>query len=506
MADVLLAHSYHLPFDRKQLRKMQPYPPLGTLYAAGVLRQAGISVAVFDAMLDEPGPGFQEALRVHRPQIVAIFEDDFNFLTKMCLTRMRELAWQMIAQARHAGARVVVHGSDATDQALKYLQQGSEFVITGEAEHTLLHVVQSMREGTDPSQLPGVARLRQSQDKQILENKPSQLPRKFERFPLPARDLIDMGKYREAWLHAHGQFSMNLIASRGCPFRCNWCAKPIFGDHFHLRPAEEVAQEMLLLKNEYAAQHLWFADDIFALDRRWVKEFANHVERLNCAVPFKIQARADLQTKETVEALRRAGCAEVWMGVESGSQHILDAMEKGLRVEEVITARENLKREGIRACYFLQFGYPGESWQDIQETIALVRATRPDDIGISFSYPLPGTRFYERVRQQLGAKRNWSDSEDLCVMFKGAYRDEFYRDIRDALHAEVDSWRMKDSSARDHNRLRDIWSQIALLEPISRNPDALSFSETTRQSAVDTLPNRSVFVPIRDLLASASEG
>ena len=175
-------------------------------------------------------------------------------------------------------------------------------------------------------------------------------------------------------------------------------------------------------------------------------------------------------------------------------------------MEEVITARENLKREGIRACYFLQFGYPGESWQDIQETIALVRATRPDDIGISFSYPLPGTRFYERVRQQLGAKRNWSDSEDLCVMFKGAYRDEFYRDIRDALHAEVDSWRMKDSSARDHNRLRDIWSQIALLEPISRNPDALSFSETTRQSAVDTLPNRSVFVPIRDLLASASEG
>ena len=100
MADVLLTHSYHLPYDRKQVRKMQPYPPLGTLYAAAVLRQHQISVGVFDAMLQEPEPGFREALHVHRPKIVAIYEDDFNFLTKMCLTRMREIAFQMIDQTR----------------------------------------------------------------------------------------------------------------------------------------------------------------------------------------------------------------------------------------------------------------------------------------------------------------------------------------------------------------------------------------------------------------------
>jgi anaerobic magnesium-protoporphyrin IX monomethyl ester cyclase len=298
---------------------------------------------------------------------------------------------------------------------------------------------------------------------------------------------------------------MNLIASRGCPFQCNWCAKPIFGDSYHLRAAGEVAQEVLVLKNLYAADHLWFADDIFALNRHWVREFANAVEELRCAVPFKIQARADLLTKETVEALRRAGCAEVWMGVESGSQEILDAMEKGLRVDEVIAARENLKREGIRACYFLQFGYPGESWEDIQKTIALVRGTNPDDIGISFSYPLPGTRFYERVRQQLGAKRNWSDSDDLCVMFKGTYKDEFYREIRDALHAEVDSWRNTNSSPRDDNRVQNNWKRIALLEPASRNPDAMSFSNLTNDMTIDTRSNRSVFVPIRGLLASAGE-
>jgi radical SAM superfamily enzyme YgiQ (UPF0313 family) len=267
---------------------------------------------------------------------------------------------------------------------------------------------------------------------------------------------------------------MNLIASRGCPFRCNWCAKPIFGDAYQLRPAAEVVQEMKLLKESHGAEHLWFADDIFGLNRHWVGEFARCVEEQQCAVPFKIQARADLMTKEIAQALRRAGCAEVWMGVESGSQKVLDAMEKGLRVEEVIAAREHLKSEGIRACYFLQLGYPGEQWEDIQKTIVLVRETRPDDVGVSFSYPLPNTRFYERVKKQLGAKQNWSDSEDLCVMFKGAYTDRLYRAVRDALHAEVESWK---PGANERVR-SEMWRQVAALESICRNPDATELPDT----------------------------
>jgi radical SAM superfamily enzyme YgiQ (UPF0313 family) len=156
------------------------------------------------------------------------------------------------------------------------------------------------------------------------------------------------------------------------------------------------------LKEVYGVEHLWFADDIFALNRHWTRQFAVEVRKRNAAVPFKIQARADLLTSETAQSLARAGCAEVWMGVESGSQKVLDAMDKGLEVEEVFSARQHLRDEGIRACYFIQFGYPGENWGDVQKTIALVRETRPDDIGVSFSYPLPNTRFYDRVRQQLG--------------------------------------------------------------------------------------------------------
>jgi anaerobic magnesium-protoporphyrin IX monomethyl ester cyclase len=509
VADVLLTHSYHLPYDRKQVRKMQPYPPLGTLYAAGLLRSKGISVAVFDTMLNDPDAGFKLALRTHQPKIVAVYEDDFNFLTKMCLTRMREVAWQMLADAKKSGCHVVAHGSDATDHVQDYLSAGFDFVLVGEAEQTLLDLVRAIGSGMDASHIPGVV----SPDapltsREVLKRVSSRnLP--SEHLPFPARDLIDLEPYREAWHSAHGSFSLNLIAGRGCPFRCNWCAKPIFGDSFYSLPAEVVAQEMQILKVRYGAEHLWFADDIFALNRRWIQQLAAEVQNRNCVLPFKIQARADLMTPETVGALKRAGCAEIWMGVESGSQRILDAMDKGLLVEQVHSARENLRQHGIRAGFFLQFGYPGESWADIRETVALVRETRPDDIGVSFSYPLPNTKFYELVRQQLGKKQNWSDSDDLCVMFKGAYTDSFYRAIRDALHAEVDSWKPSVASAPRHDdTINELWRQIDSLEPTSHNSDATTLPGAIRNSAAAPagVCHSADLVSIRHLHASPGEG
>jgi radical SAM superfamily enzyme YgiQ (UPF0313 family) len=255
--------------------------------------------------------------------------------------------------------------------------------------------------------------------------------------PLPAWDLVDMDQYRRAWHEAHGSFSLNMVSSRGCPYRCNWCAKPIYGNRYQARSPVSVASEMRYLKARFRPDHIWFADDIFALSPKWTLEFADAVERLGARVPFKMQSRCDLMTRDSVEALRRAGCAEVWMGAESGSQPILDAMDKGTRVRDIYRARENLRRHGIRACFFLQFGYPGETWNEIEETVRMVRETRPDDIGISVSYPLPGTRFYERVSAQLGQQSNWSDSEDLAMMFRGEYSSDFYRALADALHAEV---------------------------------------------------------------------
>ncbi|HEY2019097.1 MAG TPA: radical SAM protein, partial [Bryobacteraceae bacterium] len=226
------------------------------------------------------------------------------------------------------------------------------------------------------------------------------------------------------------------------------------GDTYHCRAAHLVAAEMLEVKTRFQPDHLWFADDIFALSQNWTHAFSTAVEEMGAQIPFKMQSRCDLMTRETVADLRRAGCAEVWMGVESGAQEVLDSMDKGTRLWQVFDARENLRRHGIRACYFLQFGYPGETWAEIEKTIALVRDTQPDDIGVSVSYPLPGTAFHRMVSSQIGPKENWSDSADLDMMYQGAFSTEFYRALADALHVEVRDGR--DAAA-------DAWARVRVL-------------------------------------------
>jgi anaerobic magnesium-protoporphyrin IX monomethyl ester cyclase len=485
LVDILLTHSYHLYYDRKQIRKMQPYPPLGTLYAAALLRRSGFSVALFDSMLENPEQGFPEALARHRPRVVAIYEDNFNFLSKMCLTRMRRVAFGMIDAAKAYGSKVVLNGSDASDHTQEYLERGADYVLLGEAEGTLLELAESLvrHSGGNIGDIRGLA-YRGARGGSPVRTPLRPLMRNLDLLPLPARDLIDRERYRSAWKKAHGFFSLNLVASRGCPYRCNWCAKPIYGDSFHGRSPESVALEMRDLREQFGVDHLWFADDLFGINDRWVQDLAGHVERHDAAVPFKMQSRADLMQKETAAALARAGCVEVLTGVESCSQKILDAMQKGTRVDQVAQARENLRENGIRACFFLQFGYPGETWSDIERTIQMVRQTRPDDLGISVSYPLPGTKFYERVREQLGEKTNWVDSEDLSMMFKGAYTSEFYRALHDALHAEVESWSapgawkfaLRDASpaglSADPQEIAERWMRVERLEQTCRNSDA----------------------------------
>jgi anaerobic magnesium-protoporphyrin IX monomethyl ester cyclase len=478
LVDILLTHSYHLPYDQKQVRKMQPYRPLGTLYAAAALRDAGFSVALFDSMLSDPDLGFRDSLAHHDPRIVVIYEDDFNFLTKMCLTRMREVAWHLTDAAREKGIPVIVHGSDATDRPEVFLSHGIDYVLRGEAEQTLVALCTYLIDGRLPIDIDGLVRIGDSGEATYGDRTLSKNP-DWTTLGQPPNDLTDFSSYRHAWKNAHGYFSVNMVSSRGCPYHCNWCAKPISGNKFQLRAASAVAEEMRQLKQEAGAEHIWFSDDVFALNRHWVQEFASEVSQRGAALPFKIQSRADLMTEETVAALKSAGCMEVWMGVESGSQRILDAMDKGLNISAVRTARQRLKEFGIRAGYFLQFGYPGERWCDLQETIAFVRNTRPDDIGISFSYPLPGTVFYDRVQTQLGSKRNWADSDDLCIMFQAEYTSGFYHAVRNALHAEVDTWThdLQDFETAQTS-VEQLWNEVSRLEPISRNPDALKLSVT----------------------------
>lgn len=432
--DVLITHSNHLWYDEKQRQKMQPYPPLQTLLAAAVLRQEGLRVEVCDVTLEAAEARIASAIARMSPCLVVVCEDDFNFLTKMCLLRNRELAFWTARTAKAYGCRVAVHGSDSSDHVSSYIAAGFDYVLIGEVEETL----RELAAGLPPEGVNGLA-YAEERGGRIRFTAPRHLRHRLDDLPMPAWDLIDIEPYREAWLKHHGYFSMNLVSSRGCPYRCNWCAKPIYGNHYRVRSPRAVAGEMDFVKKHFAPDHIWFADDIFALSAQWTREFAAEIERLNAEIPFKMQSRCDLMTRSTVADLKRAGCVEVWMGAESGSQRVLDAMDKGIRVEQIHEARRNLSVYGIRTCWFLQFGYPAEAWEDIESTIRMVRATRPHDIGISVSYPLPGTKFHQLVSAELGKKVNWSESGDLTMMFQGPFSTELYRAIAHALHLEVRS-------------------------------------------------------------------
>jgi anaerobic magnesium-protoporphyrin IX monomethyl ester cyclase len=442
MLSILVAHSYFLRFDRKQWERAKPYPPLATLQTAALLRNAGHHVTVFDAMLADGPEQFARQLHEAAPQVVVLYEDNFNFLSKMCLEKMRNAACRMIGASRRGGARVLVAGSDATDTPQAYLNAGADVVLLGEGLAALSALCERLthRPEIAPGALvAGLSEIAYIEGGAVRRQRATGAPARAPHPAMPALDLIDIDSYRAVWRRAHGFFSLNMSASRGCPFRCNWCSKPIWGNQYLQRPALEVAAEMGYLKRHFAPDHIWFADDIFGFRADWVETFANAVAADDCGVPFTIQIRPDLLSVRMARALRRAGCAEAWLGAESGSQRILDDMDKGTTVAEILTARQRLQAEGIRVGFFIQLGYIGEQLEDILATRQLVEMARPDDVGVSVSYPLPGTKFYERVKAQLGAKTHWQDSDDLAMMFKGTYSTDFYRMVRDLLHVQVAS-------------------------------------------------------------------
>jgi anaerobic magnesium-protoporphyrin IX monomethyl ester cyclase len=433
MNTILFTHSYFLRFDPKQWALGQPYPPLGTLYAAAVMRQHHYNVSLFDTMF-LTGPEEAEAALKHiHPDFFVLYDDGFNYLTKMCLTNMREAAFTMCKMAKAKRCTVIASSSDSTDRYAEYLNQGADFVIIGEGEQTLVELTAYIKAGyTNYSSIPGLAYL---QDGKPVKTAGRPVMRELDSLPLPAWDLVNMDQYRDTWLKHAGYFSLNMSTTRGCPFKCNWCAKPIYGNRYNSRSPKSVAKEIKLLKESYGMDHIWFCDDIFGLKPGWISELSDLIEKDNLRTRFKIQSRADLLADEnTVKALSAAGCENVWIGAESGSQKILDAMDKGITIEQIHTATRLMKQYDIKPSFFIQFGYPGEQKEDIALTIAMINALLPFEIGISVSYPLPGTIFYEKVKADLKIKTNWTDSDEMALMFTHAFTPSYYKQLTRYVH------------------------------------------------------------------------
>lgn len=453
MAEILFTHSYFLKLDAKEEKAMMPYPPLGTLYAASYARRHGYTVALADSMLAENEHHILPHIDAGRPGVLVVYDDDFNYLTKMCLSRMREAACIMSTLAKQKGCTVIVHGPDPTDHLETYFAHGADYVLCGEAEETLVQVLDCLlRKSGQVQSIPGVAYL---ENGEVIRTEARRARSDLDALPFPAWDLLDIQLYRSVWKRNHGYFSLNMVTTRGCPFHCNWCAKPVYGQVYNSRSPGNVVSEMLRIKEHLQPDHIWFCDDIFGLKPGWVHAFADAVLERDAVIPFKCLGRVDLLLKDnTIAALHRAGCRTIWVGAESGSQKILDAMQKGTTIPQIYEASRRIKEAGIRLGFFLQYGYPGERGEDINKTLQMVKDCMPDEIGVSISYPLPGTGFYNAVRSQLGQKQNWTESGDLDLMYRGTYSSDFYRALHTVTHKQFRVWQTLDILKR---RARKPW-------------------------------------------------
>jgi anaerobic magnesium-protoporphyrin IX monomethyl ester cyclase len=430
---LLITHSYFYKLDAKQWRFKQPYPPLGTILAAAVLRREGHQVVFFDTNLRDSPDAIIPLLQKEKPDCVIIYDDGFNYLTKMCLTNMREAAFRMAEESKKLGCTVIASSSDAADHYKKYFEHGVDYVVKGEGEATLTELIGALENKVDVRLLPGIVF---TKDGETVTTSPRQVVRDLDELPLPAWNLVDIDSYRKIWQKHHGYFSLNLATTRGCPFKCNWCAKPIYGNRYTSRSPQHVVAEIEMLLNTYSPDHFWMSDDIFGLKPGWVQEFAEEVNRKQLRFRYKIQSRVDLLLQEdTLDALVRSGAETVWVGAESGAQKILDSMDKGTTVGQIYEATRLMKERGIKVGFFIQFGYLGETRVDIDATLKMILDLMPDEMGISVSYPLPGTKFYEKVKGQLKEKQNWSDSDDLAMMFRSTYSSAYYKKLHQYIHA-----------------------------------------------------------------------
>ena len=434
MSKILFSHSYYYKLDPKQWKNKMPFPPLGTLYAAALLRKNDFDVDLFDTNLrDSPKP-IQYILQKTKPRYLVIYDDGFNYLTKMCLTTMREACFEMIKFGKNHDCTIIVCSSDATDHYEKYLDKGADFIIQGEGEIALLELIKAIENQMTIDAIKGIVFKKENQ---IQVNSKRAVLQNLDELPLPAWDLVDMKSYKAIWKQSGKEFTLNIATTRGCPYKCNWCAKPIYGNRYNAHSPDYITNEIAYLKEKFGVSRFWMCDDIFGLKPNWVQEFNLELNNKNLQIKYFIQSRVDLLLKEdTIDVLANSGLEEVWVGAESASQKILDAMDKGTKVAEIYEATRLLKEKNIKVAFFLQFGYLTENKEDIRKTIAMVNELQPDNIGISVSYPLPGTPFFEKVKDDLKLKANWTDSDDFEMMFKGTYSSGFYRKLQRFVHKE----------------------------------------------------------------------
>jgi anaerobic magnesium-protoporphyrin IX monomethyl ester cyclase len=426
MPELLLTHGYFMFDDPKELQILKPYAPLGILYLCSHLRAAGFDVDVFDTTFSTRDLLFCH-LRTAKPSVLGVYA---NLMTRRNVV-------DILGVAREAGWTTVVGGPEPGAYAQEYLASGADFVVLGEGELTMGEFLQAVRAGASDSlgSIAGLAFL--DSEGIVRQTAPRSQISNLDAQPWPAREAIDIGRYVRTWKDAHGHGSVSFITARGCPYKCSWCSHQVFGLSHRRRNPALVADEVEWLIQRYSPDMAWVADDVFTIHHGWIRAYAAEMKQRGLHLPFECISRADRLNEEVLDLMAELGCFRVWIGSESGSQRILDAMERGVKVEQVHKATELCRQRGIQTGMFLMWGYEGEDMPDIEATIEHVKRSRPDIFLTTVAYPIKGTPYYAQTKDRLVELNAWADSSDRELKIKGRHSGNFYQHADRLLRDEV---------------------------------------------------------------------
>jgi radical SAM superfamily enzyme YgiQ (UPF0313 family) len=415
---ILLTHGYFLEEDEKEKAIMRPYVPLGILYISSWLEKNNYPNEVFDSTFSSFEKLCATLLRT-RPEVIGIYT---NLMTKINVLRIIRF---IRSKSELHNCRIVLGGPEVRNHTEKFLSHGADFIVLGEGEETMLELVRFLDKKTTRfiSEVEGIAYLEKQAVKKTAER---QKLKNLDELPMPNRLKVDLSLYFSAWKEKHGTSAISVNTMRGCPYTCRWCSRAVYGQSYRRRSPRHVVEEMKWIKTNYNVDSIWFVDDVFTISHKWLEEFASLVKNEDAIIPFECITRADRLDEQVISHLVSAGCFRVWIGAESGSQKIIDAMDRRVEVKQVQQMIRLAQQHGLQAGTFIMVGYPGETREDINQTVQHLKKADPDLFTITVAYPIKGTELYTEVEERFVKQLPWESSTDRDIDFKRTYQRGYY--------------------------------------------------------------------------------
>ncbi len=377
-ADVVLVYPQRVPSQGRHWIM----PSLGLMYLSASLKRAGYSVRHIDHTFLDREQVLAE-IESLKPAVIGIY----------CMITMQDEALSLAAQVR-GKALTVVGGPYPSGEPETFVDQ-FDLVAVGEGEETIVEIMRRL-DDRDFESIPGLV-FKRGDD--IVHTTAKSRTKDMSHLPLPDRSDVPNEQYIRYWRRHWKDATTPLMSTRGCPFRCDFCHKSVFGDLFSARPVESVVAEMKEIA-ELGYDHIWMSDDLFTLNYKRTFELAQAIEAANLPLTWECLSRVTHVDQALFEQMHRAGCKRIFFGIESGDEHVLKEMKKGITPDQARAAVEACVASGIKAAGFFMVGYLGETTDSLIRSINFSSSLPLDYVSYTIAYPLPGTGFYERVRER----------------------------------------------------------------------------------------------------------